>query len=50
MLEQSWEGYATKMANAKDGDSLVQAVNEIIAAQKINIENTASVIYAHDTR
>ncbi|KAI8336993.1 hypothetical protein BC941DRAFT_426310 [Chlamydoabsidia padenii] len=50
MLEQSWEGYATKMANAKDGESLVQAVNEIITSQKINIDTPSSVIYGHDTR
>ncbi|KAI8062471.1 hypothetical protein BC940DRAFT_308700 [Gongronella butleri] len=50
MLEQSWESYATKMANAKDGDSLVAAVEEIIASQKINVDQAAHVIYGFDTR
>ncbi|CAO3653187.1 unnamed protein product [Cunninghamella echinulata] len=50
MLEQSWEGYATKLANAKDGETLGQVVDDIIAAQKINVETNASVIYGFDTR
>ncbi|KAI7904332.1 uncharacterized protein BX663DRAFT_560024 [Cokeromyces recurvatus] len=50
MLEQSWEGYATKLANAKDGNSLVQVVEEVISQNKINIEAPANVIYAYDTR
>ncbi|KAI9484005.1 MAG: hypothetical protein EXX96DRAFT_560455 [Benjaminiella poitrasii] len=50
MLEQSWEGYATKLANAKDGDSLAQVVEEVISQNKINIDTPAKVIYAYDTR
>ncbi|KAI8084065.1 uncharacterized protein B0P05DRAFT_536032 [Gilbertella persicaria] len=50
MLEQSWEVYATKLANAKDGETLVQVVEEIIAQNKIDVETPANVIYAHDTR
>lgn len=50
MLEQSWEVYATKLANAKDGETLVQVVEEVIAQNKIDTEIPANVIYAYDTR
>lgn len=50
MLEQSWEVYATKLANAKDGESLVQVVQDVIAQNKIDVETPANVIYAYDTR
>ena len=50
MLEQSWEVYATKLANAKEGKALVQVIDEIVAQNKIDIQAPAQVIYAHDTR
>lgn len=50
MLEQSWEVYATKLANAKDGETLVQVVEDVISQNKIDIEIPANVIYAYDTR
>jgi phosphoacetylglucosamine mutase len=50
MLEQSWEVYATKLANAKDGETLVQVVEDVIAQNKIDTEIPANVIYAYDTR
>lgn len=50
MLEQSWEVYATQLANANDGDKLAEVVNDIVAINKIDLEAPASVIYAHDTR
>ncbi|OBZ86312.1 Phosphoacetylglucosamine mutase [Choanephora cucurbitarum] len=50
MLEQSWEVYATKLANAKEGEALVQVIDEIVAQNKIDIQAPAQVIYAHDTR
>lgn len=50
MLEQSWEVYATKLANANDGESLVGVVNEVVAQYKIDLETPANVIYAYDTR
>ncbi|KAI8968495.1 hypothetical protein BDF20DRAFT_896702 [Mycotypha africana] len=50
MLEQSWEAYATKLANAKDGETLVQAVEDVIAQNKIDVQIPAKVIYAYDTR
>ncbi|KAI9008789.1 hypothetical protein CLU79DRAFT_776347 [Phycomyces nitens] len=50
MLEQSWEVYATSLANAKGGDALAEVVEEIVTANKINIEAPAAVIYGYDTR
>ncbi|KAI8140931.1 hypothetical protein BJV82DRAFT_621625 [Fennellomyces sp. T-0311] len=50
MLEQSWESYATKLANVNDGEGLAQVIDQIVAAQDINLESPAAVIYAHDTR
>lgn len=50
MLEQSWESYATKLANANDGETLLQVVNDVVAQNKIDLEIPANVIYAYDTR
>jgi phosphoacetylglucosamine mutase len=50
MLEQSWEVYATKLANANDGETLGQVIEEIVSQNKIDIEAPAAVIYAYDTR
>ncbi|ORX53627.1 Phosphoacetylglucosamine mutase [Hesseltinella vesiculosa] len=50
MLEQSWEAYATKLANSKTPETLAQATEEIIASQKINVDQPANVIYGFDTR
>ena len=50
MLEQSWESYATKLANVNDGEALGQVITDIATAQDINLESPAAVIYAHDTR
>lgn len=50
MLEQSWEVYATQLANANDSEHLEKVVQEIIAINEIDLESPASVIYAHDTR
>ena len=50
MLEQSWESYATKFANANDGESLAEAIEQVVTAQEINLETPAAVVYAHDTR
>lgn len=50
MLEQSWEVYATKLANANDGETLLSAIDEIVAQYKIDLDIPANVIYAYDTR
>ncbi|CAH1763608.1 10155_t:CDS:10 [Entrophospora sp. SA101] len=50
MLEQSWESYATKLANAQNEDDLVNAIKEIIEKNQIDDSKKASVVYARDTR
>lgn len=50
MLEQSWESYATQLANANDGETLAQVIDQIVSAHNIDLEASANVIYAHDTR
>ncbi|KAM3584777.1 hypothetical protein VKS41_003581 [Umbelopsis sp. WA50703] len=50
MLEQSWEVYATELANARDADSILKAIDSIVAQAGITFEKDANVIYAYDTR
>ncbi|XP_057305726.1 phosphoacetylglucosamine mutase-like isoform X1 [Hydractinia symbiolongicarpus] len=49
MLEQSWESYATKLAQAEN--SLVSTcLQEIVKEENIELSNEACVILARDTR
>ncbi|RUS20213.1 hypothetical protein BC937DRAFT_86171 [Endogone sp. FLAS-F59071] len=50
MLEQSWEAYATSLANAPDDSALIEALEKIVAQNKIDITKPAKVVYARDTR
>ncbi|KAI8583442.1 hypothetical protein K450DRAFT_223710 [Umbelopsis ramanniana AG] len=50
MLEQSWEGLSTELANARDADSILSVIDSIVAKYNINVDNKANVIYAYDTR
>ncbi|KAF7728295.1 Phosphoacetylglucosamine Mutase [Apophysomyces ossiformis] len=50
MLEQSWEVYATRLANAKDGETLSEVIQDIVSVNKINLESQGAVIYGFDTR
>lgn len=50
MLEQSWEGYATLFANAKDDDALLEAIRKVVTAAKVDLNAKAVVIQARDTR
>lgn len=53
MLEQSWEGWATKLANAEEdgeADELVDVLLELITKENIDLKNPAEVVYARDTR
>src|SRR4051794_12638288 len=50
MLEQSWEGYATQLANAQTVDDLVDIVKQIISQNDIDESKPANVVYARDTR
>lgn len=50
MLEQAWEVYATELANARDADSILKAIENIVAQAGITFDNGANVIYGYDTR
>jgi len=50
MLEQAWEGYATLFANAKDDDTLLEAIRKVVTATKLDLNAKAVVIQARDTR
>lgn len=50
MLEQSWESYATYLANAETTDQLIADVQAVIYRGGIKISQPANVVYARDTR
>lgn len=50
MLESSWETYATTLSNAPTTAAFVQAVEDLVSSQKIDLSRPARVIYARDTR
>ncbi|KAI4285684.1 MAG: hypothetical protein L6R35_004600 [Caloplaca aegaea] len=50
MLEESWEAYATSLANASSDQKLLEAYAKIIAECHIKLEEKAKVIFARDTR
>ncbi|CAG8747205.1 13789_t:CDS:2, partial [Funneliformis mosseae] len=43
MLEQSWEGYATRLANAQSVDDLVVIIKQIISQNDIDESKPATV-------
>lgn len=49
MLMQTWEGYATQLANAEQGD-LLTALNDVIEKEAINMSQKANVFIGKDTR
>ncbi|SZF04730.1 unnamed protein product [Blumeria hordei] len=49
MLENSWEEYATELANAND-DAVAEIYQNLQTKLKINESSPAKVIYARDTR
>ncbi|KAI9595712.1 hypothetical protein BDF19DRAFT_441339 [Syncephalis fuscata] len=50
MLEQSWEAYATQLANASTTDEFTSAVEQIIQVTRVDLSQPSRVIYARDTR
>ncbi|KAG8911522.1 Phosphoacetylglucosamine Mutase [Tulasnella sp. 417] len=50
MLEQSWESFATFLANAETTDQLIINVKAVIYRGGIDISKPANVVYARDTR
>ncbi|KAI9104473.1 hypothetical protein DFS34DRAFT_603289 [Phlyctochytrium arcticum] len=50
MLVQSWEAYATQLANAASGEEIVGVVAEIAKKEGIDMSKPAKVVVARDTR
>lgn len=53
MLSQEWEPYAEELANAKDVDELMGAINKIILTENITesaFDTPAIVLFGRDTR
>lgn len=50
MLETAWEGHATTIANAATTDDLLDALDALVQAAKIDLSKPARVVYARDTR
>ncbi|KAJ3300251.1 Phosphoacetylglucosamine Mutase [Borealophlyctis nickersoniae] len=50
MLAQSWEAYASALANAGDNDSLVSVLEDIVKKEQIDLSKPAHVVVARDTR
>ncbi|KAI4189745.1 MAG: hypothetical protein L6R41_001261 [Letrouitia leprolyta] len=50
MLEESWETYATTLANASSDEELADAYSSLIEDCQIKAEAKASVVFARDTR
>lgn len=49
MLMQTWEGYATQLVNAEQGD-LLTALKDVIEKEAINMSQEVNVFIGKDTR
>lgn len=50
MLEASWEGHATTLANAATTEDFIAVLENIVKTTKIDLSKPARVVYARDTR
>ncbi|KAJ2778470.1 hypothetical protein GGI15_004172 [Coemansia interrupta] len=50
MLQQSWEGYCTTMANAATTEEVVEVLAHIVQEERIDLTIKPRVAYARDTR
>ncbi|EFX01816.1 n-acetylglucosamine-phosphate mutase [Grosmannia clavigera kw1407] len=50
MLEQEWEGYATKLVNAPSDEALLDLYHKLATTLKIDLTAPARVVYGRDTR
>jgi phosphoacetylglucosamine mutase len=50
MLEQSWEAYATALANVGNEQDLLNELNKLIAQLNIKLDTPSNVIIARDSR
>lgn len=50
MLEASWEGSATLLANALTPEALLETLDNLVSQHKIDLSKPSKVVYGHDTR
>ena len=50
MLEASWEGHATNLANAPTTDAFIDALMTLVTTLRIDLSKPAKIVYARDTR
>ena len=50
MLEQEWEGYATKLVNCTTDQELVDTYKALAAQLKVDVTTAGKVVYGRDTR
>ena len=50
MLEASWEGHATVLANASTTEDFISVLGNIIKLARIDLSKPSRVVYARDTR
>jgi len=50
MLETSWEGHATVLANASSTEHFISVLGNIIKSARIDLAKPSRVVYARDTR
>ncbi|KAJ3016008.1 Phosphoacetylglucosamine Mutase [Thoreauomyces humboldtii] len=50
MLAQSWESYATELANASTTDALLAALENVVTKEKIDLGKPANIVVGRDTR
>jgi phosphoacetylglucosamine mutase len=50
MLAQEWETFATDLANAATHEDVAETYFKISAANKIDLSQSANVVFARDTR
>jgi len=50
MLKQSWEGYATELANAETEDAMLESLKKVISEENIPMDANSSIVVARDTR
>ena len=50
MLEASWEGYATTLANTTSTEEFIDALEQFVKSLRIDLSKPARVVYGRDTR
>ncbi|KAH8100664.1 phosphoacetylglucosamine mutase [Cristinia sonorae] len=50
MLEASWEGYATTLANTSSTEEFLDALDQFVKTLRIDLSKPSRVVYGRDTR